>query len=352
MAYIPPSSDAINFNFQTSGYVPVSGDSISFDFSDASSNDLIFSESILFSGILATTFEFDTLFAELVGLEETLGCKVYINFSFEEKVSVNENILLGDFVFSWRGRTKIPFCAYGGEQYGGGLGYGGGSLSDIDKYLVKVHPLIRGDGLADLTNPIYSIGNENPLYKSAFDNLFGGNATQSWYCWDGGYINHGWIGQDFGEGNEKIINRYRIYTSGSTRYNPKTWTFEGSYNGTDWFILHTVNNASLGVNTWYEYYFVNGNSYRYYRINVTQNGGDAIYLIITEIEMMSGSDYGDPVYSEYIDIPDKEDPDIIQWIYSYNQNISDNGVFQEHLAFFIYQVDINGNLSLPFILDV
>jgi len=143
---------------------------------------------------------------------------------------------------------------------------------------------------ADQCTEGFAIGQENPTYYgSAFDNvLIVGDAGGSWYAWDGGYITTGWTGQDFGAGNEKTINRYRLYTTLPTRVNdPKDWTFEASNTGAwsgEEVILDTVTGASFTEDTWQEFTFTNTNAYRYYRINVTANNGGS-FLIITEIEM-------------------------------------------------------------------
>lgn len=142
----------------------------------------------------------------------------------------------------------------------------------------------------------FSIGNESPSFVgSAFDrDLFDGNATGSWYAYDGSYQNTGWVGQDFGAGNEKTVVKYRMLNSlANLTYPPKDWTFEGSADSASWTVLDTQTGVtdweqattSNYAEKWKEYTFSNSTAYRYYRLNVSANNGHASLLILSELEM-------------------------------------------------------------------
>ena len=143
----------------------------------------------------------------------------------------------------------------------------------------------------DITANAYEFGDANYSPTGAFDdNLTGGSANDgSWYAYSGGaYQPAGVIGQDFGAGNEKIVLCYRIYSNGSSvSYNPEDWTFEGSNDGSNWDVLDTRAGMSAGLSThaWNEFPITNSTAYRYYRLNITANGGGQ-YLVIQEIEML------------------------------------------------------------------
>ena len=147
------------------------------------------------------------------------------------------------------------------------------------------------DYSVDITANTYEFGDANYSPTGAFDNnLTGGSANDgSWYAYSGGaYQTFGVIGQDFGAGNEKIIACYRICSNGSsTAYNPEDWTFEGSNDGSNWDVLDTQTgmSAGLGTHAWNEFPITNSTAYRYYRLNITANGGGS-YLVIQEIEML------------------------------------------------------------------
>ena len=80
---------------------------------------------------------------------------------------------------------------------------------------------------------------------------------------------------DFGSGNARTVASYKLYApySGTQAQNPKSWTLEGSNNGSTWTTLDTVS----GYTSWGA---ADGNhpltrsvgspaAYRYYRLNVT-----------------------------------------------------------------------------------
>ncbi|MBE7896289.1 discoidin domain-containing protein [Paenibacillus polymyxa] len=92
--------------------------------------------------------------------------------------------------------------------------------------------------------------------------------------------------------SSQIIKKYTIKAGGEDgRLAPKTWTFEGSNDGTNWTVLDTQINqtdwasAGWGSVTTREYLISNDKRFTSYRVNVTQNNGHAYYLFIYEIEM-------------------------------------------------------------------
>jgi len=96
-----------------------------------------------------------------------------------------------------------------------------------------------------------------------------------------------WIRFDFGAA--KTIRRYAItgmVDSSVVNQNPKIWTFEGSNNATNWTVLDTqtdIINWSLGETKIFD--ITNDNSYRYYRLNITDANGQT-FTSIVELEMM------------------------------------------------------------------
>lgn len=95
---------------------------------------------------------------------------------------------------------------------------------------------------------------------------------------------------DLGVDNAKVANIYVIYpyhvvsTEGRS---PKTWTLEASNNNSDWTTLDTRTNITgwtAGTGKIFE--MDNTTSYRYYRLNVTANGGDASYWGMTEFQLL------------------------------------------------------------------
>lgn len=94
----------------------------------------------------------------------------------------------------------------------------------------------------------------------------------------------GWLKYQFP--TPKIIMKYTILDFGLIARNPKSWTFEGSNDGTTWIVLDTQSNATWTLGVKNEYLINNSNAYIYYRINITANNGDATYLQIGELQML------------------------------------------------------------------
>ncbi len=112
-------------------------------------------------------------------------------------------------------------------------------------------------------------------------NAFDRNTGTGWST--ANTVTTGWLSYNFPTG--KIIKRYGWFASifGST--NPRTWTFEGSNNGSTWVVLDTQTAFTSGASTFYSFDIsANTTSYTYYRINISAvNGGGNI--AIQELEM-------------------------------------------------------------------
>lgn len=101
----------------------------------------------------------------------------------------------------------------------------------------------------------------------------------------------GWLQLDCGSPRQVTDYRIRIrgYTAaGSAAYTAmaKNWTMQGSNNGVDFVVLDTrVNEVWVqGGQPYREFSFAKAETYRYYRINVTANNGDAQALVIGKMQ--------------------------------------------------------------------
>lgn len=123
--------------------------------------------------------------------------------------------------------------------------------------------------------------------------------TSAWTAFNGSKIDNGWLIDLRNEPKTqwlsykfptpKVIGKYTIsyVFTATTDAAPKSWTFEGSNNGTDWVVLDT----RASETNWYqyqtrEYIFQNQTAYLYYRIYVSDNNGGLYQIFISEIEMM------------------------------------------------------------------
>lgn len=108
--------------------------------------------------------------------------------------------------------------------------------------------------------------------------------------WSTSGIQSGTLQYDFGSGITKIITYYSILaiSLGETdvTLGPKTWTLEGSNNGSTYTTLDTQTTVpAWGIGEKRTYTISNTTAYRYYRLNISANQGNA-NLIISEFELL------------------------------------------------------------------
>jgi hypothetical protein len=143
----------------------------------------------------------------------------------------------------------------------------------------------------DIATPQMTANNAPSPYVAAASSVDGSNLP--WRAFDRSTATFwqtaatnttGWLSMDFG--SSIIIDAYTVFGSGTQSFNARNWTFEGSSNNVSWTTLHTVALPSaIGSSSSYSSgSILNITSYRYYRINVTLNGG-ANQLTIPELEL-------------------------------------------------------------------
>jgi len=117
---------------------------------------------------------------------------------------------------------------------------------------------------------------------NAFDRVY----TLATTGWSTAGVSTGWLSMDFGSGSSTIIDGYTIYGTSTQTLNPRQWAFQGSNNNTSWTNLHIVSGAAaIGANAVYSVGSIgNSTGYRYYRVDMTLNGGGA-NLQIVELEL-------------------------------------------------------------------
>ena len=85
-----------------------------------------------------------------------------------------------------------------------------------------------------------------------------------------------WLQYDFGSGATQTIKRYSVTSANDVpARDPKDWQFQGSNDGSAWTTLDTQSNQSFATRFEALTYSISSpGAYRYYRLNVTANGGD------------------------------------------------------------------------------
>jgi len=100
----------------------------------------------------------------------------------------------------------------------------------------------------------------------------------------------GWIQQDLGTGT--TISAYQLKATVLNQVDPlarmpKTWTMQGSNNGSSWTTLDTQTNVpTWSPSEWRIYTIASPASYRYYRLNITANQGSVNYLSINQLNWL------------------------------------------------------------------
>jgi hypothetical protein len=93
-----------------------------------------------------------------------------------------------------------------------------------------------------------------------------------------------WIEFDLGSGVTKVPAKYTIYGIAGADYNPKSWTFEGSNDNSNWTTLDTQTNiANWTTSTYKTFTFANATGYRYLRLYVTAQQQNVTYPAIFEM---------------------------------------------------------------------
>lgn len=104
---------------------------------------------------------------------------------------------------------------------------------------------------------------------------FDGDPNTKWF--NGGAGGTGWLQYQFGGGLAPVLSRYAL-TSGNDvpARDPKNWQFQASNDGQTWTTLNERENQTFESRLQTKTYsFFNGQPYRFYRLNILTNGGDA-----------------------------------------------------------------------------
>jgi hypothetical protein len=162
---------------------------------------------------------------------------------------------------------------------------------DVNATVISLNNSARSRTIA---TPAMTANNAPSTFVAAASSAIG--AFQPYLAFDRNYnsasnywnssSNTGWISIDFGNGNSTIIDGYTIYGYNIQAFNPRNWTFEGSNDNSSWTVLQTVTSATAipSSGTYSVTSIGNTTAYRYYRVNITANGGQTTITIV-ELEL-------------------------------------------------------------------
>lgn len=114
---------------------------------------------------------------------------------------------------------------------------------------------------------------------------FDKNTNTATNAWVSGATTTGWVQYKFTQ--KILIAKYVIYPQvNSLTRAPRSWTLEGSDDGSTWETLDSrVDIAGWVNNVGKEFTIQTPKLKQYYRLNITANSGDASYLSLNELEM-------------------------------------------------------------------
>ena len=163
-----------------------------------------------------------------------------------------------------------------------------GTSSPSGQFEVVGRSLIAGS-TADQTGSGTAWASSQYSGTSSADKAFDNDLNTTWSS-----ANNVTIAQlryDFGAGNGKVINQYRVTGAnyGLFNFSPKNWTFQGSNDASNWTVLDTRTGQSPTGNLPYTAYS-NTTAYRYYRLNITASNS-SLRIGIHEVELIASNDY-------------------------------------------------------------
>ena len=175
-----------------------------------------------------------------------------------------------------------------------------GAKIDLDGHKLQVADLAFDGtitGKADLTEPVAARVSSSSTFLTPAANVFNDN-----FVWNADPYTRTMVAQanlpmeliyDFGEGEAKAVNCYRLFGNGQGDKNrmPRSWTMQGSNDRTTWTLLDT-HADEIGWSPDDDvrvYSFANTTPYRYYRLYFTATQTtDANYLSLTQLEFFDG----------------------------------------------------------------
>ncbi|MEY4488317.1 MAG: hypothetical protein RIQ79_825 [Verrucomicrobiota bacterium] len=112
------------------------------------------------------------------------------------------------------------------------------------------------------------------------------NSGTKWFNGNAGTT--GWLIYAFSSAGAQVITAYDLVSGSDVPgRDPMDWQFQGSSNGSTWTTLDSESGQLfLGRNFPKRYYITNTTSFRYYRLNVIANNGDATGLQLGELSLL------------------------------------------------------------------
>jgi len=152
----------------------------------------------------------------------------------------------------------------------------GVSANSPEDSATPVHPLVNvATG---------GVANDSKNNRSNAASAFDQNSKTEWFY--SGVT--GWLQYDLG--HTETVQRYTVISSpvDAVARDPKDWQFQGSNDGVNWTTLDTQSNQAFANRFQLNSYTVaSPGAYRYYRLNITANNGDATFTDLAEFGLFA-----------------------------------------------------------------
>ncbi len=178
------------------------------------------------------------------------------------------------------------------------LGYPSSApISKYDLYTAmnETYSVLLALNMTSNTAPSPYVASASSIYNSTYNayKAFNGSNSSNTDCWvSANGQTTGWLQIDLG-GQKSIIGyaiTSRNESSTGTTAAPRSWTFLGSNDGTNWVTLDSrsdVTNWTYNETKTFDVTF--SDYYRYYRLNITANNGHSSYVAVGELTLYTGS---------------------------------------------------------------
>jgi hypothetical protein len=152
----------------------------------------------------------------------------------------------------------------------------GTSANSSEDSATPVHPLVNVATGGSATDSKSNQANAS----AAFDR----NSGTEWFY--SGVT--GWLQYDLG--HTETVQRYTVISSSFDQVgrDPKNWQFQGSNDGVTWTTLDTQSGQAFANRAQMNSYTIaTPGAYRYYRLNITSNNGDASFVDLAEVGLFA-----------------------------------------------------------------
>jgi hypothetical protein len=188
---------------------------------------------------------------------------------------------------AWATTANTPaYSVFAGNAGNPWQGTGGGVDSlelDLGAGLTRFSP----QNMTTDSAPSPFVASASSEYYNAFNAFNSDLAGANYWLGTGSGVDY--LQLDTGSGNSYILGVYDIQVDNVPEPNraPKNWTMQGSNNGSSWTTVDTQTNQTSWLKAQTRSYTAatQTTAYRYFRLSITANNGDATYTQVAQLSL-------------------------------------------------------------------